>query len=166
MTLLPTPGQSAVMLGKRPRAFLLAILTSGVVACLSPGQALALGPKALTVTPGASVRVSIGKSRLTSLASATLTVPAGDAVDFGFQFRVRASSSYVAKLSARPDGTTLSGSFTRLKGAAETTLGSPLDLGVTAAAGDKIHLEATVVAKRVVKLYLRAWKDGTEKPAT
>ncbi|MCA0295766.1 MAG: metallophosphoesterase [Actinobacteria bacterium] len=143
----------------------LAVLTTAVAAWVNPTEAHAAGSRTLTVTPGAVTQVSIGRSRVTSIASATFTVPEGSPVDAGFQFRASSKSSgYLTKLSVGADGA-LSGAFSRLSHSVQTPLGSAVDLGLAVTAGDVVHLQATVTAKSKVRIYLRAWKDGEAKPS-
>ena len=118
----------------------------------------------LALKPNSSAWAKVGASRLTSIAEVTVNVPSA-AVEIGLQFRAKSKSSgYRAKIKLAANGA-VTGSFSRVTSNRQTSIGGARSLGFTAQAGDIIHLQATVVAKKTVRLYLRAWKSGTTKPS-
>lgn len=150
---------------RRPLASALIVLavTLGLVAGGVPPMAEA-ATKSLTLKANSSVWAKVGPKRLTSIAQVAVVAPT-TAVEFGLQFRASAKSSgYRAKVKIAANGT-VTGSFSRVKSYKQSAIGSARSLGLTAQPGDSIHLEATVVAKKTVRLYLRAWKEGTAKPS-
>ncbi|MCB0913467.1 MAG: metallophosphoesterase, partial [Propionibacteriaceae bacterium] len=145
-----------------------AVLVTGVMLvgfAPAPGASAAItGSGTLTLATSGSAAQRIGGKRTTALVETTFTVPASTPIDVAIQFRAgRLSSGYRALLTLAGDGTVVA-KFTRLRSGRQTTRGAALALGLDVQPGDKIHLEATVAAKRTVKLYLRAWKDGDAKP--
>lgn len=149
---------------RRPLASALVVLavTLGLVAGGVPPMAEA-ATKSLTLKANSSVWAKVGPKRLTSIAQVAVVAPT-TAVEFGLQFRASAKSSgYRAKVKIAANGT-VTGSFSRVKSYKQSAIGSSRSLGFTARPGDTIHLEATVVAKKTVRLYLRAWKKGATKP--
>jgi len=119
----------------------------------------------ITVAPGQITEAKVGATRRTSIAEASVIVPSMTGFGFGFRFRARnAASGYLTSLGVGSDGS-VTGSFSRLSGGAETRLVAATQLGLTVRAGERIRVEAAVVALRTVRLYVRAWKDGAAKPA-
>lgn len=142
---------------------LIAIVSAAI---LGVGPAtVAQAATTLKLKPNSSAWAKVGPSRLTSIAEVTVAVPKAP-VEFGLQFRATAKSSgYRTKVQVAADGA-VTGSFSRVKSSAQSGLSSARSLGFSVRPGDTIHLQATVTAKKTVHLYLRAWKDGTAKPAT
>ena len=107
----------------------------------------------------------VGPSRTTSIAEITVKVPANP-VEFGLQFRAaKKSSGYRTKVGVDRQGK-VSASFSRVTSYKQSGLTGSRPLGFTVRPGDTLHLEATVAATSPVRLYLRAWKDGTTKPTS
>ncbi|MFT4216789.1 MAG: metallophosphoesterase [Micropruina sp.] len=143
-------------------AFILtaALLLAGAV----PNNSEAADSKTLVLETHTSVWARIGPSRTTQIADVTVTVP-GTAVEFGLQFRAKTKATgYRAKLAIAANGD-VSAAFSRVSSGNETTLSSAIPLGFSVQPSERIHLEATVAAKKAVRLYLRAWKDGSNKPS-
>lgn len=116
-----------------------------------------------TLKPNASAWAKVGPSRTTQIAEAVVTTPA-TAVDFGLQFRAKPKASgYRTKVTIAANGS-VSGAFSRVTSHKQTKLSGGGPLGFSVAPGQRIHLEATVAAKKTVRLYLRAWKEGASKP--
>jgi len=137
------------------------MLTLGVV----PPAATAATARSVSLAAGASGWVRIGAKRTSSIAAATVTLPAAGPFDVGLQFRASGhDSGYRALLTVAADRT-VTGGFRRVDAGTETGLGKPSVLAIRAAAGAKLHVEAAAVGSRVVKLYLRAWLEGTQKPS-
>lgn len=134
-----------------------------VVAGLAPAVSWAATPATLTLKANASAWAKVGPSRTTQIAEVVVTAPA-TAVETGFQFRAKAKASgYRAKVKIAADGA-VSGAFSRVASNKQKTLSGGGSLGFSVAPGQRIHLEATVAAKKTVRLFLRAWKEGTSKP--
>ncbi|MFT3860696.1 metallophosphoesterase [Micropruina sp.] len=106
----------------------------------------------------------VGPSRTTQIAEVVVVAPITP-VEVGLQFRAQGTSSgYRAKLTIDADGN-VSGAFSRVASRKQTSLKGGAELGFKVSPGDRIHLEATVAAKKTVRLYLRAWKEGATKPS-
>ncbi|HEY3337300.1 MAG TPA: metallophosphoesterase [Propionicimonas sp.] len=150
--------------GGAARALLCGLLVTFLALGFVPVEVTAAS-RTLTLTPGSDAGVSVGKKRLTSIAAATVTVPASGPVEVGLQLRASGpNSGYRALISFAADGT-VSGAFRKVDGGTETALGTPTVLAFQARARARVHLEAAVVGTRVVKLYLRAWLHGQPKPS-
>lgn len=143
---------------------LAAVLSASLLAIgIVPVVDVAAAAPTLTLKPNASAWAKVGPSRTTQIAEAVVTTPA-TAVDFGLQFRAKTKASgYRTKVTIAANGS-VSGAFSRVASHKQTKLpgGGPLGFSVTP--GQRIHLEATVAAKKTVRLYLRAWKEGASKP--
>ncbi|MFT4296501.1 MAG: metallophosphoesterase [Micropruina sp.] len=147
-----------------PRLLAAVLLASALLVGAVPNPADAATTKSLALTANASAWAKVGPSRTTQIARITVTAPTG-AVEFGLQFRAKAKSSgYRTKLTIAADGS-LSGAFSRVSSYNQTSLSGGGPLGVTVRPGERIHLEATVAGTNPARLYLRAWKDGSSKPA-
>lgn len=145
-------------------ALLSAILLIGLTH-LQPAGALTLKAGTLTVEPGSATVARIGKKRITTLGEVILTVPRVNGVDVALQMRAKNSRyGYRAKLSFMANGS-VAAEFTRVRSGVETALGRAVELGLKVKPGERIHFQATVAAKKRVRLYLRAWKDGGNVPA-
>jgi hypothetical protein len=84
-------------------------------------------------------------------------------VHFGFQFRNRGLvSGYRAKVSVTGAGL-LNVGISRVASNVETDLAS-FGTGLTANAGSKVKVQAAVVGKTPVRIYVRAWLSGASKP--
>lgn len=131
---------------------------------LAPTRAGAAGSGSLKLAPGSSAWASVGSKRVSTIASASFTVPDSAPVRLGFQLRAGShSSGYRVAVEVARDGT-VSGSFSRVGSGTSTALGTLTALGFTAAPGTVVRVEAAVTSLRSVKLYLRAWPEGTIKP--
>ncbi len=142
-------------------ALLVTVLGLGAV----PPSAASAAQGSLALTPGAEASVSIGRKRVTSIAAASVTVPAAAPLDVGLQFRASGrASGYRTVITVAADGSVTAG-FRRVDTGVETPLGTPSRLGFTARPKAVVQLEAAVVGSTVVKLYLRAWLRGAKKPS-
>lgn len=145
------------------RSLAAALLAVLLLVGLVPATPVAAASKSLALTPGASSWATIGSSRTTSIASVAVTVPSAVPLEVGVQFRASShASGYRAELAIGSDGS-VAGSFSRVKSGARTSLGTSTPLGLTVKPGQVVHLEAAVAASKPVRLYLRAWLDGTIK---
>ncbi|MFT3970678.1 MAG: metallophosphoesterase [Micropruina sp.] len=136
-------------------------MTAATLGAAAPAQAAT----ALTIKPGSSAWAKAGPSRLTSIAEVAIKVPANTAGEMGLQFRATAKSSgYRTKIKVAANGV-VTGSFSRVQSGKQTAIGTARLLGLHVRSGDTVHLQATVVAKTAVRLYLRAWKAGTARPS-
>lgn len=138
-----------------------ALLVAGLA---PPAVEAAAPPDPIPVAKNAPAWVRIGPSRTTQIAEVVVTAPA-NAVEFGLQFRSKTTASgYRAKLKLATDGS-LAGAFSRVEGGKQTALRGGAPLGLAVRPGQRVHLEATVAAKKTVHLFLRAWIDGAPKPS-
>lgn len=160
------PLLSAPASRRRRSSGLIGVIFASVVTALAVGSATpAEASASLTLKANSSGWAKVGPSRLTSIAEVAVKIPT-TALEAGLQFRAKAKSSgYRAKVKVAANGA-VTGSFSRVKSSKQTAIGSARSLGFTVQPGDSIHLQATVVAKKTVRLYLRAWKKGAAKPAT
>lgn len=141
-----------------------ALLAAALIIGLVPSLGYTATQKALSLGANSSAWAQIGPSRTTQIAEITAVVP-DTPIELGLQFRAKTTASgYRTKLKIAADGS-VSGVFSRVASSKETELSGGAYLGFKVSAGDRIHLEATVAAKKTVRLYLRAWKDGTSKPS-
>ncbi len=156
---------AAQNLPARPRRLLAMLLTLGVLTALLPATvAAAATPSKLAVQPQRTSYAKVGPKRVTSIVQVSVAVPR-DPVEFGLQLRAKSKKSgYRAQLAVSATGA-VTASFSRVKSSKATRIGAKSTLGFTVKQGERIHLETTVVAKKTVRLYLRAWKDGQAKPA-
>ena len=155
-----TPARSQ----QRPTALVVAFLLALATAIGLGGAIPAQGASSLALEANSSALAKVGPSRLTSIAEVAVKVPA-TTLEAGLQFRANAKSSgYRANVTVAANGA-ITGSFSRVKSSKQTAIGSARPLGFTVHPGDSIRLEATVVAKKTVRLYLRAWKKGAAKPS-
>ena len=136
-----------------------ALLLAGPV--VAPADAAA---GSLALKPGAVSSAKIGSGRVTSIAAAAITVPAATPVEIGLQFRAPSpATGYRATLTVAADGA-VTAAFARVTAGNETALGAPVSLGLTVKAGDTVRLEGATAGLSTVRVYLRAWKDGSPKP--
>lgn len=163
---MPTP-TTPTSFAARIRRVLLAVLALAVVLALAPPVAPAsAATSTVTLEPGRPVWAKLGGSRTSTLASVAVTVPSALPLAVGLQLRATShSSGYRTTLSVAADGT-VRGSIGRLDSGTETTLLPETGLGLKVAAGETLWLEAAVVAKSRVWLYLRAWSSSVARPAT
>ncbi len=142
----------------------LALALGTLLTPLQPATvASAATQRTITLKPAKSAFVVIAKKRTSTIAEVAMTVPQS-AVAFGLQFRAKSKKSgYRAELSVRTDGTVLA-KVKRIKSSKAKAIGSSLVLPLNAQPGDRVHLEATVAAKKKVGIYLRAWLEGKAKP--
>lgn len=141
-----------------------AVLSASLLAIgIVPVVDVAAAAPTLTLKPNASAWAKVGPSRTTQIAEAVVTTPA-TAVDFGLQFRAKTKASgYRTKVTIAANGS-VSGAFSRVTSHKQTKLSGGGPLGFSVTPGQRIHLEATAAAKKTVRLYLRAWKEGASKP--
>jgi hypothetical protein len=130
-----------------------------------PTTATAAASGTLSLSPGSTAWAKLSGARTSSLASVDLTVPAAFPLELGLQVRGTRSRGYRTMLGIAADGA-ITASFARVSSGTATALATPTALGISVTPGQVLHLQAAVVGKSTVKLYLRAWKDGTARPAT
>lgn len=141
---------------------LVAILTTALTVVAVSSTPSEAASRSVTLTSTKTTKVKVGAKRLTSLAIATVTVPALPA-RIGLQFRAYTNSNgYRARLSIAKDGKVYA-SIVRVKPA--KTLISSRWLGITVKPGQKLTLQATTAGKSTVAVYLRAWVSGRAKPS-
>lgn len=125
---------------------------------------IAQAAESLPLAANSPAFAQVGPARLTSIAEVKVTVPTKP-IDFGLQFRANnRSTGYLTKVSVGSDRA-VTGTFHRIAAGKVSGLGATSPLGFIARPGDVIHLQATVAAKKTVRLYLRAWKEGTPRPS-
>lgn len=148
----------------RRRAIGLVGLAAVIVASSLSTAVPADAANTLVVAASSSAWAKVGASRLTSIAEVAVKIPA-PASELGLQFRAKTTGSgYRATIKIASNGT-VTGAFNRLAPGKESKIGGARSLGFIARPGDIVHLQATVVAKKKVRLYLRAWTDGSARPA-
>ncbi len=161
------PNRQGPHVPRRPFWYALASATTLALLSLAGTVPSAVGAPAagsLPLTANTLAWAQVGPSRTTQLAEISVTAPRG-ALEFGLQFRAKKKSSgYRTKVKVASNGA-VSGSFSRVKSNSETALSGGGPLGFSVSTGDRIHLEATVAAKKAPRLYLRAWKEGAHKPS-
>ncbi len=166
MTSAPShPYSDRARIHSNPRRvrFLAASLAAVLVSGLAPAVSQAAAPPPLPLKANTSAIAKVGPSRTTQKAEVAVTAPAS-AAEFGLQFRAKTKASgYRTKITIAANGA-VNGAFSRVVSNKQTTLSGGGSLGFSVAPGQRIHLEATVAAKKTVRLFLRAWKEGTSKP--
>jgi hypothetical protein len=165
------PGQIDSAAERRPRhlgrtlAALTALATATVALLISPLPASAATSGSLSVAPGGSASAMVTDSSLgDATGSAQFTVPSQRTAYVAVQFRSPSTGTgYRTKARVLSDGT-VSVSFSRVASGTETVLASAAN-GVTVSTGQKLNVEGLVTGTDPVQLSVRAWADGSAKPA-